>query len=82
MIVTTGGSSVIVTVAVPDPELPSPSVTLAVIVCVPADNVVVSSDPLEPMLPSMSDVQAMLAARSPSSVSVAVAVRLTLSPIA
>ncbi len=59
---------------------PPASVTLAVMTWVPADSAAVAKEPPEPMAPSRSDVQAMLAVRSPSSGSLALPVKVTLSP--
>ena len=67
-----------------EPALLSLSVTEAVIVWVPAVNVLTSMEPPLPSEPSRLDVQAIAAVRvvSSSSTSVAVAVKLMLVPMA
>src|SRR5207249_3839306 len=57
-------------------ERPAPSVTVAVIVCVPSLSVVRVSVPPVPSVPSRSDVHVRVALWSPSSESTAVAAKV------
>ena len=81
VIVTTGAVLVIVTVMLSVPDRPPESVTVVVIVCLPTDRLEMEKEPPEPIEPSRSELQVILAARSPSSRSVAVPMKFTEAPI-
>ena len=59
---------------------PPASVTLAVMTWVPAESAAVATDPPVPRAPSRSEDQAIPVVMSPSSGSLAVPVKVTLSP--
>jgi len=60
-----------------DPRSPPESVTDAVMVCVPIVSPLVEIVPPDPITPSRFDAHEMLLVRFPSSVSVAVAMKVT-----
>ena len=84
VIVTVGavltGTAVTVTLMASVPGRLPLSVTDAVMVWVPTDNVVVTKAPPVPRVPSRLEVQTRLAVKIPSSASVAVPAKLTLVP--
>ena len=86
LIATVGGvlsgimSGVIVTVVLPESVRPPESATDAVIMCVPTDKLEEENVPPEPIGPSMLEIQTRLPLRLPSSVSLAVPVKITELP--
>ena len=79
-IVQVGGGTVTETVTASDPARPPESLTEASIPCTPQDRLEVENEPPDPIAPSRFEVHDRPALRSPSSGSLAVPTKLTLSP--